>query len=43
MIVESYNLRKKSKVLLEKATKAVEIAIEFGEEKAIEFLNKEIE
>ena len=41
MIVESYNLRQRSKILLEKATKSVEIAIECGEKTAIEFLKEE--
>lgn len=38
-IVESYKLREESKKLLENAVKAVEIAIESGEDKALEFLN----
>lgn len=42
-IIESHKLRRKSKQLLEDATKAVEIAIEFGEEKAMEFLEEENE
>jgi restriction endonuclease S subunit len=38
-IKESYNLRKESKELLEKAKKAVEIYIEKDENEAIQFLN----
>ncbi|EOW1885800.1 restriction endonuclease subunit S [Enterococcus hirae] len=38
MLIESHSLRKNSKALLDKAIKAVEIAIESGEAKALEFL-----
>lgn len=39
-IYESFELRNKSKKLLEKAKTAVEIAIEQGEEKVIDYLNE---
>ena len=39
-VQESFRLRKQSKDLLEKAVKAVDIAIEQGEEKAIAWLNE---
>ncbi|MGJ0847761.1 hypothetical protein ACR77J_13810 [Tissierella praeacuta] len=39
-IIDSYRLRKESKDLLEKAKRAVEIAIEEGEEQAIRYLGK---
>ncbi len=40
IIKESFRLRTESKALLEKAKKAVELAIETSEEKAIDLLNK---
>lgn len=39
LLIESENLRSESKSILEKAVKSVEIAIEYGEEKAIVYLN----
>ncbi|MHB2150142.1 restriction endonuclease subunit S domain-containing protein [Calditrichota bacterium LG25] len=42
-IIESFNLRKQSKHLLEAAKRAVEIGIEEGEDTAMEWLNKEVE
>ena len=39
-VQESFKLRKQSKDLLEKAVKAVDLAIEQGEEKAIAWLNE---
>ncbi len=41
-VVESFNLRKQSKHLLECAKRAVEIAIERDEQTAIEWLEEEI-
>jgi type I restriction enzyme S subunit len=40
LVQRSHEARKKAKELLEKAKKAVEIAIEEGEEKAINFLSR---
>lgn len=40
-VQESFSLRKKSAELLELAKKAVEIAIEYGEDAATEFINKQ--
>ena len=39
LLIESENLRIESKSILEKAVKAVEMAIEYGEDKAIAYLN----
>lgn len=39
LLIESENLRSESKSILEKAVKSVEMAIEYGEEKAIVYLN----
>ena len=39
LLIESENLRSESKSILEKTIKSVEIAIEYGEEKAIVYLN----
>ena len=39
LLIESENLRSESKSILEKAIKSVEMAIEYGEEKAIVYLN----
>ncbi|MCR4553529.1 MAG: hypothetical protein K5752_01230 [Succinivibrionaceae bacterium] len=39
-VQESFKLRKQSKDLLEKTVKAVELAIEQGEENAIEWLKE---
>ena len=39
LLIESENLRRESKALLEKAIKSVEMAIEGGEEKATAYLN----
>ena len=41
-VQESFKLRKQSKDLLEKVVKAVDLAIEQGEEKAIAWLNENI-
>ena len=41
-LIESENLRSESKSILEKAIKSVEMAIEFGEDKAIAYLNNAI-
>lgn len=42
-VTESFNLRKQSKHLLESAKKAVEMAIEQGEQTAIDWLQKEMQ
>ena len=42
LLIESENLRSESKSILEKAIKSVEMAIEFGEDKAIAYLNNAI-
>lgn len=42
LIQESFSLRKKSKILLEVAKKAVEIAIEVDEQKALEYIKIQI-
>ena len=39
LLIESENLRSESKSILEKAVKSVETAIEYGEDKAIAYLN----
>lgn len=39
LLIESENLRTESKSILEKAVKSVEMAIEYGEDKAIAYLN----
>ncbi|BBM57629.1 hypothetical protein JMUB4039_1609 [Leptotrichia trevisanii] len=39
LLIESENLRNESKLILEKAIKSIEIAIEYNEEKAINYLS----